>query len=619
MICSAADKADSKTLIDFGTAGVGQQLKAGCDQVTYKATADGLVVNIAAGDNGYPGLSIKPNTPAWDLSKFGHIEAKVTNTGDTTVSLSLRVDNAGHWKTNPWNCESKSIKPGETSVIKVIFGYQYGMKPGFKLNSSEVINLLVFSNKAKKDMQFRIDSIIATGSAGEKPPIKPENVRIKPVNGYLVGGADIKLDVEKQTYVADGVKAVPVTIGGQQTVGFVFPGTKSSHKVALTPIMGAWNLGLTTEIVVKLTNKGKTTVIPSAQAFSGQKDGTVKVDGEPLRPGASCEITIPYEPEKPWEGPHHDILKAHVKDKVAGTGTDFASQKVRKIMLYAKHDGEASLLVDSIRAVVSNAKTPEWLGKRPPVEGDWTLAFDEQFNGNSIDLQKWNYYGPNWWGVSKLTHWSKDNVIVKDGIAKMHFEKKTGWHNDDPETKHESPYTGGYLDTYGKWTQKYGYFETRIKLPVAQGLWPAFWLMPDRGVEAGEQWKRADTGNGGMEFDIMEHLTSWGPYRYTIAMHWDGYQKNHKATGATVYFKPDADGFVTSGLLWTPGLAVFYCQGKEVARWENQRICSVPSNMIFTMPVGGWENAKSPTDSELPVDLEIDYVRVWQRNDLMEK
>ena len=126
--------------------------------------------------------------------------------------------------------------------------------------------------------------------------------------------------------------------------------------------------------------------------------------------------------------------------------------------------------------------------------------------------------------------------------------------------------------------QRYGYFEARVKLPTAPGLWPTFWLMPDRGAAAGPQWKRQDTGNGGMEFDIMEHLTRWGPYRYNIALHWDGYGKEHKAVGsATNYVQADKDGFITSGLLWTPGSAVFYCNGRELWRWEDPRVSNVPS------------------------------------------
>jgi beta-glucanase (GH16 family) len=119
-----------------------------------------------------------------------------------------------------------------------------------------------------------------------------------------------------------------------------------------------------------------------------------------------------------------------------------------------------------------------------------------------------------------------------------------------------------------------------------------------------------------MEFDIMEYLTRWGPYRYNIAMHWDGYGKKHKAIGSDkVYFQPDKDGFVTSGLLWTPGELVLYCNGKEIGRWKNERISTVPADLMFTLPMGGWDN--SPLDdSKLPDDFVIDYVRCWQRADL---
>jgi beta-glucanase (GH16 family) len=114
----------------------------------------------------------------------------------------------------------------------------------------------------------------------------------------------------------------------------------------------------------------------------------------------------------------------------------------------------------------------------------------------------------------------------------------------------------------------------------------------------------------------MEHLTRWGVNRYNIAMHWDGYGKNHKSVGTdTVYCQPDQDGFITAGLLWLPGKVVYYCNGKEVARWENPRIGSVPAEMMFTLPAGGWDNDWLD-DAKLPDDLVIDYVRVWQRADL---
>ena len=153
-------------------------------------------------------------------------------------------------------------------------------------------------------------------------------------------------------------------------------------------------------------------------------------------------------------------------------------------------------------------------------------------------------------------------------------------------------------------------------MPTAPGLWPAFWMMPDRGAAVEPQWKRQDTGSGGMELDILEYLTRWGPCRFNIAHHWDGYGKDHKSNGSDrIYAQPDKDGFITAGVLWTPGVTAYYYNGQEVLRWEDPRVSTVPAIMMFTLPMGGWDN--SPLDdARLPDDFVIDYVRVWQRKDL---
>ena len=62
-------------------------------------------------------------------------------------------------------------------------------------------------------------------------------------------------------------------------------------------------------------------------------------------------------------------------------------------------------------------------------------------------------------------------------------------------------------------------------------------------------------------------------------------------------------------------MAAFYCNGREVARWEDPRMASVPAGMMFTLPTGGWDN-NPLEDARLPDDFVIDYVRVWQRKDL---
>jgi beta-glucanase (GH16 family) len=248
------------------------------------------------------------------------------------------------------------------------------------------------------------------------------------------------------------------------------------------------------------------------------------------------------------------------------------------------------------------------------VAGEWTQTFRDEFEGSAVDTNKWSFYGENYW--DKVTHFTRDTTYVKGGLAHLKLMKQRGHHNDDPK-RPQSDYATGFLESYGKFTQRYGYFEARMKLPTAPGLWPAFWMMPDRGGD-GPQWQRSDTKNGGMELDIMEHLTRWGVNRFNIATHWDGYGKEHQSNGShAIYYTPDEDGFVTSGVLWTPGELVFFCQGREIGRWKNERVSSVPEHIMFTLPAGGWDNDWLD-DAKLPDEFLIDYVRVWQRADLTE-
>jgi beta-glucanase (GH16 family) len=577
--------------------------------------APGLVITIQPGKAGYPGINLKPDgAKPWDLSAFGHVEATVVNTSDKTALFALRVDNGGDWRDNPWNTEQASLKPGERATITVIFGHQYGHKPGYALKPNDVVNILMFTGKADAPMAFRVESLVAGGPAGEKPPVDPASIRIKPVNRAILG-AGVKIDPVAQIDSKGGVKAA---IDGD-ALRIEFPSAKVQQSVALKPPAGRWDLRDATEVRVKLKNAGTTPLTPTVQLTSNGGP-TDSVSAAVLPAGAETEIVIPFAAAVPFNGV--PVTKAGFFGAKKGTGTNFASDAVSTINVAAKHDGPATLLVESITTAAPPAELPAWLGNRPPVEGDWAKTFDDNFDGPTIDAAKWNIYGPNYW--DKATHWSKDNLLFGGGVAKLHFEKKRGFHNDDPNPKDlqnlskqkESPYACGFLETYGKFVQRYGYFEARVKLPTAPGLWPTFWLMPDRGPAAGAHDKRQDTANGGMEFDIMEHLTRWGPNRYNIALHWNGYGKEHKSIGSpSNYIQADKDGFITPGLLWTPGSAVFYCNGKELWRWEDPQVGNIPSSILIEMTTGGWDN-NAVDDAQLPADYLIDYVRVWQRKDL---
>jgi beta-glucanase (GH16 family) len=477
----------------------------------------------------------------------------------------------------------------------------------------------MFTGKVDTATFFRVESLVAGGPAGEKPLVDPASIRIKPKDGVMLG-LGVKLDAKTQIE-AKGVQASLVTTANSaQSLAVVFPAAKGEQSVALKSHAGCWDLRDATEVRVKVKNEGPAPVTPSIQVTSYVGSTDLATTAAPLAVGEEEEIVASFAPAVPGKGV--PVTRRGFFGNQPGTGTTFASDAAIAVKITAKHDGEAKLLVESVIAAVLPAVVPDWLGKRPPVEGQWVKTFDENFDGPTVDQTKWNIYGPNYWDTA--SHWTKDNLILDHGLAKFRFEKKRGYHNDNPDPKvkpqnltgrNESDYACGYLDTYGKWRQCYGYFEARVKLPRAPGLWPTFWMMPDRGAAAGPQ--RCDTGNGGMELDIMEHLTRWGPYRYNVALHFDGYQADHKSVGSQFnYVRADKDGFITPGLLWTPGSTAFYCNGKELWRWDGPRVSNVPAYFIFEVTIGGWDN-NAIDDKQLPADYLVDYARAWQRKDLM--
>lgn len=570
----------------------------------------GLKAVVAAGAKGYPGVSIqKGKGQAWDFSPFNRIEAVVSNPGEVPIPVTLRVDNPGHWKDNPWNTESVTLAPGASETIVVFFGYQNGFQEGFALDPSKVTQLLFFTNGVESRREFVVESVAAAGSAEEVPFFKGEATVPDDESGELLG-AYTSIESARQVSAYQGASAS--AIGDGHGLEIQFDG--SGQSVHFSPPTGRWNLRLANHLEVELHNSGTASIWPGIQLESDSGSTRVGKTAASISPGEKATIRIPFAAETPWHATADG--SASVEEPLEGTGTDFASNKVERVVFTSGDSREPrSFRVTSIRAIAPDADLPDWLGTRPPVDGEWIETFRDDFEGTSIDSKKWNVYSPNYW--DKRSHFSRDNVIVESGLAKLRFERKTGRHNDEPDGK-VTDYQTGFLDTYDKWTQRYGYFEARMKLPTAPGLWPAFWSMPDRGEEDGPQWKRMQTSRGGMEFDIMEYLTRWGPYRHNIAFHWDGYGKGHKKMGTSqIYVQTDAEGFITAGLLWLPELAVYYCNGEEVARWESPRISDVPSTFMFTHVSGGWDNDPID-DGALPDDFVIDYVRAWQREDLLD-
>ncbi|HSU67953.1 MAG TPA: glycoside hydrolase family 16 protein, partial [Tepidisphaeraceae bacterium] len=539
-----------------GAEGAAARIAPSSKQVTVKsADAGALDVSIAAGTQSYPGITITPPGAVWDLSRFGHVEARVANTGTKQIQLSLRVDGADEPSRNPWNSEFEVIPPGQTKSVRVRWGYSFGHR-GYMPNTAKIVRVLLFTGKAAADESFRVEAVEAGGLPGEKPPRPPEPLRTLPKEGFLLGGV-APLDAARQVESHAGVTAEPATGGLRLTFA---AGAKPDASAQLKPPAGWWDLRPWTQVTVRARNVGTVPITLRARLESRPGKNDWVPTKSPIAPGAAEEIVLPFSGSSIWTG-------------ARSSGSQFASEEATAVAFSAdSSSGAGSVLIESVRAARPVPELPDWLGKRPPVEGKWTQTLNENFDGSTIDPSHWAVVGENYY--DRNSHFSPAQTSVSNGMAHLRFERKKGRENDQAKGP-ETDYATGFLTTFGKWKQQYGYFESRMKLPTAKGLWPAFWMMPDRGPESGAN--RRSTADGGMEFDIMEYLSRYGPNRYNIAMHWDGYGKDHKSTGTeNIYVQPDKDGFITAGLLWLPGKAVYYCNGREIARWENPRIASVP-------------------------------------------
>lgn len=251
------------------------------------------------------------------------------------------------------------------------------------------------------------------------------------------------------------------------------------------------------------------------------------------------------------------------------------------------------------------------------------LLFNDEFNGNSLDLTKWDFqngtgreYGLWWWGNNERQIYQPDNVEVSKGTLKIHAKIEPTY---DPSTNTTMKYTSSKIVTLGSHSQTYGRIEARIKAPVGQGFWPAFWMMPVNNTY-GIGWPH----NG--EIDIME-LRGRKPQEVTSAFHyqakygdWQGHQYQ---TGNTKL--PEGQSiadFHVYGVEWSQGRFEFFVDDdiyhvRTYNDWRNDlagpyRPFDHDFFIIINLAIGGmFDGDRLPEDELFPAYLEVDYVRAY--------
>lgn len=108
---------------------------------------------------GYPAAQLPAPAGGWDLSNYTGIEAEITNVGNTTVNVSMRVDNAGDWSKNPSNTEAVAVKPGDTKSLRVTFGRSFGGGKGFDLDPAHIVRIVFFATNPGEEAAITVDNV----------------------------------------------------------------------------------------------------------------------------------------------------------------------------------------------------------------------------------------------------------------------------------------------------------------------------------------------------------------------------------------------------------------------------------------------------------------------------
>jgi len=237
------------------------------------------------------------------------------------------------------------------------------------------------------------------------------------------------------------------------------------------------------------------------------------------------------------------------------------------------------------------------------------LVWQDEFDYTGLpDSDKWGYdIGGSGWGNNELQYYTEadtNNARVENGslVIEAHKESYSG-----------SDYTSARLVTKNKGDWKYGRFEIKARVPAGTGTWPAVWMLPT-------DWEYGGWPSSG-EIDIMEYV-GYEPNVIHQTVHTQAY--NHQSgtqQGNTSNVETAEEEFHLYAIEWTEDKIDFFVDGRLRFTFENEGTWQKwpfdkRFHLLLNVAIGGdWGGAQGVDDSIFPVQMEVDYVRVYQHTD----
>ena len=235
----------------------------------------------------------------------------------------------------------------------------------------------------------------------------------------------------------------------------------------------------------------------------------------------------------------------------------------------------------------------------------YALVWNDEFNSGSLDEQVW----------SKIKRSKADWAIHMSPHDTLYaFEKGDlvlrGMVNDFLSGDNAAFLTGGVWSKYKK-TFGFGRVEVRAKFDVAQGFWPAIWMLPQ--VNHDLCWPY------GGEIDIMEHFRDNPTVNQTVHSDFTVNLGQRNRPSHVAYPKYNEGEYNTYSMERFQDSLVFFVNGKRTLnypRYRNGDNGQFPFSqhdyyLIMDAQLGRDRSPYIDT-TKLPVELRIDYVRYYE-------
>ncbi|GAA2720265.1 glycoside hydrolase family 16 protein [Actinocorallia aurantiaca] len=234
----------------------------------------------------------------------------------------------------------------------------------------------------------------------------------------------------------------------------------------------------------------------------------------------------------------------------------------------------------------------------------WRLVWSDDFRGKKNappNPRKWYAQtgDRNGWGVGGLAYYDPANA-KQNGAGRLLITAR----KDSSGTQcYYGPcaYRSARLQTAERFMQKYGRFSARIKFPVGQGVFPAFWLQT-RNAKYGTK-KYA-------EIDIAEVVGARPRNVYGAA-----HQTKQVVSFWKALNKPVSAGYHVYGIEWTPKHIRWQVDGKVYGTLKRYKGWSFdqPLQIILNLQIGGdWQGPPNAA-TRFPATMAVDWVRVHRK------